>query len=405
MFCSIGPSSSGLIFRFQGSKIPALRHFGSLFYRSNSSFLLGPGSLATSDLVLRQFRRFACLSCKKSRFILCITHCSYTILLTNRKTTLKEIVHEIQLRRQIDFHNNIIRFCGIVTENNPKDFFLVMEYADSGTLKNYLKENFKNLTWNDKFDLAFQLVHVVSCLHDEEIVHRNLHSNNILIHQKNIKLANLGLSKRIEEASDPQSIGMIPYVDPKSFTRKRNRDNEIEVYSLNKKSDVYSVGVLLWEISSGRPPFDNEPYDIALAMEIFSGRREIPVSDTPDDYINIYTGCWDIEPDNRQTMRQITSSIKKIEYETIEANDVNCDEMVIDDHENVVVDNDHVEESIEKDVVNEDHNYDEEMAVEEEHEIEVNDDNIKELIELLSSMKIEEEKHKILEYLNEHSII
>ncbi|UZO03398.1 uncharacterized protein OCT59_023805 [Rhizophagus irregularis] len=80
MFCSIGPSSSGLIFRFQGSKIPALRHFGSLFYRSNSSFLLGPGSLATSDLVLRQFRRFACLSCKKSRFILCITHCSYTIV-------------------------------------------------------------------------------------------------------------------------------------------------------------------------------------------------------------------------------------------------------------------------------------------------------------------------------------
>ncbi|CAB4414051.1 unnamed protein product [Rhizophagus irregularis] len=321
-----------------------------------------------------------------------------------KQTTLKEIVHEIQLRRQMDFHNNIIRFCGIVTENNPKDFFLVMEYADSGTLKNYLKENFKNLTWNDKFDLAFQLVHVVSCLHDEEIVHRNLHSNNILIHQKNIKLANLGLSKRIEEASDPQSIGMIPYVDPKSFTRKRNRDNEIEVYSLNKKSDVYSVGVLLWEISSGRPPFDNEPYDIALAMEIFSGRREIPVSDTPDDYINIYTGCWDIEPDNRQTMRQITSSIKKIEYETIEANDVNCDEMVIDDHENVVVDNDHVEESIEKDVVNEDHNYDEEMAVEEEHEIEVNDDNIKELIELLSSMKIEEEKHKILEYLNERNI-
>ncbi|CAB4474152.1 unnamed protein product [Rhizophagus irregularis] len=326
MFCSIGPSSSGLIFRFQGSKIPALRHFGSLFYRSNSSFLLGPGSLATSDLVLRQFRRFACLSCKKSRFILCITHCSYTILLTNRKTTLKEIVHEIQLRRQIDFHNNIIRFCGIVTENNPKDFFLVMEYADSGTLKNYLKENFKNLTWNDKFDLAFQLVHVVSCLHDEEIVHRNL---QILAYLKELK----------------------------------------------------------------KP------------MEIFSGRREIPVSDTPDDYINIYTGCWDIEPDNRQTMRQITSSIKKIEYETIEANDVNCDEMVIDDHENVVVDNDHVEESIEKDVVNEDHNYDEEMAVEEEHEIEVNDDNIKELIELLSSMKIEEEKHKILEYLNEHSII
>jgi hypothetical protein len=41
--------------------------------------------------------------------------------------------------------------------------------------------------------------------------------------------------------------------------------------------------VLLWEISSGRPPFANEPYDIGLVMEILEGRREIPVSYTPDD--------------------------------------------------------------------------------------------------------------------------
>ncbi len=49
-----------------------------------------------------------------------------------------------------------------------------MEYADSGTLRSYLKENFKNLTWNDKFSLAFQLVYAVSCLHGEGIVHRDL---------------------------------------------------------------------------------------------------------------------------------------------------------------------------------------------------------------------------------------
>ena len=49
-----------------------------------------------------------------------------------------------------------------------------MEYADSGTLRNYLKEHFKNLTWNDQFNLAFQLVYAVSRLHDEGIVHRDL---------------------------------------------------------------------------------------------------------------------------------------------------------------------------------------------------------------------------------------
>ena len=71
------------------------------------------------------------------------------------------------------------------------------------------------------------------------------------------------MSKRIETSSNIQSklYGIVPYVDPKSFSRQRNSNNEILVYSLNEKSDIYSVGVLLWEISSGQPPFFNEPYD------------------------------------------------------------------------------------------------------------------------------------------------
>jgi serine/threonine protein kinase len=49
-----------------------------------------------------------------------------------------------------------------------------MEYADSGTLRNYLKQHFEKLTLNDKFNLAFQLSSAVLCLHDEGIVHRDL---------------------------------------------------------------------------------------------------------------------------------------------------------------------------------------------------------------------------------------
>ena len=49
-----------------------------------------------------------------------------------------------------------------------------MEYADGGTLRDYLKAHFDNLTWNDKFNLVLQLAHGVSCLYDEGIVHRDL---------------------------------------------------------------------------------------------------------------------------------------------------------------------------------------------------------------------------------------
>jgi len=63
------------------------------------------------------------------------------------------------------------------------------------------------------------------------------------VHHKNIKLADFGLSKKIDENSSNNTskiFGVIPYIDPKSFNNKK--------YKLDKKSDVYSIGILMWQI-------------------------------------------------------------------------------------------------------------------------------------------------------------
>ena len=75
---------------------------------------------------------------------------------------------------------------------------------------------------------------------------------------------------------------MVPYIDPKVSIS----DN----LKLNEKSDVYSIGVLLWEISSGKRPFYEEKYDLSLMYKISQGRRETAIPDTPTAYVELYTG-------------------------------------------------------------------------------------------------------------------
>jgi serine/threonine protein kinase len=111
-----------------------------------------------------------------------------------------------------------------------------------------------------------------------------------LIHQNTIKLADFGVSKKIKEASKRQiTYDSFPYIDPKLFGNQLSRNNPTKIYTLNEKSDVYSVGMLLWEISSGKPPYDGND-DPNLNWKIFHGLREDPVPDTPTSYVNLYIG-------------------------------------------------------------------------------------------------------------------
>ncbi|CAB5386192.1 unnamed protein product [Rhizophagus irregularis] len=156
--------------------------------------------------------------------------------LTSGNNNMKEIVNEIRLMRKVNLHTNIIQFFGITKKKNnvDSDYLFVLEYADSGTLRDYLKNNFDKLDWDIKLRFAIQITDAVSCIHHKNIVHRDLHSNNILVHKDNIKLAD------------------------------------------------------------------------------FDGKREIPVAGTPDEYVKIYTKCWQGNPDNRPYMRQVFSELKSI---------------------------------------------------------------------------------------------
>ncbi|EXX69760.1 kinase-like domain-containing protein [Rhizophagus irregularis DAOM 181602=DAOM 197198] len=228
----------------------------------------------------------------------------------NDETTLCEIVREIKLHQFIA-HENIIQFYGItkmenVDQMNMNKYILVLEYADNGTLDTYLNEHFNELSWNDKLSLALQLASAVSCFHNNNIIHQNLHANKILVHQKSIKLADFGLSKEIPESSSNtlHILSIMPYTDPRSF----NNQN----FQLDKTSNVYSIGILLWQISSGYRPFRDEGYNVKLILDIVSGKREKIIDGTPEEYIKLYAECWNYESQKRPNMQQVVSTLNQI---------------------------------------------------------------------------------------------
>ena len=174
------------------------------------------------------------------------------------------------------------------------EYLLVVEYTEEGSLHNYLKKNFLSLKWQDKYRLALQLSRAVEYLHEKKIAHKDLHSNSIFIHKNSIRLADSGLSKRIKDGGRTTLKGTIPYTDPRGINIEERsssasgEEKQIEKYELNEKSDVYSVGVLLWELSSGKKPFADKEHNDILAKEITNGLRESMVEGTPEEYYSLY---------------------------------------------------------------------------------------------------------------------
>ncbi|KAF0392213.1 kinase-like protein [Gigaspora margarita] len=181
---------------------------------------------------------------------------------------------------------------------------IILQFAKDGDLRTYLKENFSNLEWTDKFKMAYEISNGLAYLHKKKIIHRDLHSKNILVHEKRMLIADFGLSKDETSITSNSSIGGVAaYIDPKCFEGSK--------YKRGKKSDIFSFGVILWEISSGKPPFQsfNQEY---IQVQRYLGKREEPIEGTPELYIQLYERCWDRDPNKRPKLDDVSEKLKDL---------------------------------------------------------------------------------------------
>jgi serine/threonine protein kinase len=169
-----------------------------------------------------------------------------------------------------------------------------MDYYESGDLGHYITRKFYNLDWNNKLDILNYIIKGLDHIHGQNVIHRDLHSGNILCSNPSNKhpvvISDLGISKSSTESIDSNEIyGLIPYMAPEIFKGQK----------YTTASDVYSFGMIMWELMTGRMPFWDRNHDTELIFEICDGLRPSIVTNAPEGYIELMKKCWHPDPNKR----------------------------------------------------------------------------------------------------------
>ncbi|CAB4431941.1 unnamed protein product [Rhizophagus irregularis] len=195
--------------------------------------------------------------------------------------------------------------------DDPKleDYILVMEYAKEGDLHNLLQKRFADITWNkEKLIVLWQISEGLETIHKANYIHRDFHSGNILFgfsafkynarHQ--LKIGDLGLSQPANNTSSKNEIyGVIPYIAPEIFKGS----------SFSKETDVYCMGMIMWELTTGCKPFANVEHDIQLIYKILDGERPVITEDMPECYANLMKSCWDPDHKKRPSIKKVRNTL------------------------------------------------------------------------------------------------
>jgi serine/threonine protein kinase len=201
------------------------------------------------------------------------------------------IEHEIAGLKGV-VHQNVVRFIDGFKFRN--DYFLFYEVCESESLKSRLKN--KGPWEEDRIlELAISMVNALVFLHDRKIVHRDIKPDNILMKDGYFKLADFGLCFRGGPHYDKDTIGSLAYVAPEILRMK--------YYS--EKSDIYALGIGLFEMANGRYPFDtkNERLLLKRKLEWYPTRSQLPGKS--DFLVKLLTEMVEPNHEHRPTAKEL----------------------------------------------------------------------------------------------------
>ncbi|XP_047324415.1 integrin-linked protein kinase 1-like [Impatiens glandulifera] len=229
--------------------------------------------------------------------------------LSGDKLVIQDFRHEVNLLVKLR-HPNIVQFLGAVTDKKP--LMLITEYLRGGDLHQHLKEK-GALSPSTAINFALDIARGMAYLHNEPnvIIHRDLKPRNVLLVNSNadhLKVGDFGLSRLIksQHAHDVYKMtgetGSYRYMAPEVFKHRK----------YDKKVDVFSFGMILYEMLEGDPPLTEfEPYE--AAKHIAEGRRPVFIKTKGITELKELTQqCWAPDMRKRPHFLEILKILEKI---------------------------------------------------------------------------------------------
>uniref|UniRef100_A0A8C5HZI3 Mitogen-activated protein kinase kinase kinase 12 n=1 Tax=Gouania willdenowi TaxID=441366 RepID=A0A8C5HZI3_GOUWI len=191
-------------------------------------------------------------------------------------------------------HPNIITFKGVCTQ--APCYCILMEYCAQGQLYEVLRAG-RKITPSLMVDWSMGIAGGMNYLHLHKIIHRDLKSPNMLItHDDLVKISDFGTSKELSDKSTKMSFaGTVAWMAPEVI---RNEP-------VSEKVDIWSFGVVLWEMLTGEVPYKDVDSS-AIIWGVGNNSLQLPVPEScPDGFKILLRQCWNCKPRNRPSFRQI----------------------------------------------------------------------------------------------------
>ncbi|MEM7304844.1 MAG: serine/threonine-protein kinase, partial [Pseudomonadota bacterium] len=221
-------------------------------------------------------------------------------------SVIKRFIYELRFARKVT-HQNVIRIYDLITFGDLHA--ISMEYFESHTLSTELKPR-KPLTNERVIKVTNDICEGMESAHNANVIHRDLKPNNVMINEEDqLKIVDFGIAAASQSSDTKLTktgllVGTPTYMSPEQVLGKE----------INEKTDIYSLGTIMYEMLTGRPPYSGKD-SMSIMYQHVQGEAKPPIEkngNIPVELSDLTMRCMKVKAEERiQSMTELKESLNK----------------------------------------------------------------------------------------------